>query len=146
MPLEYQPANKGSATLMEAEGIKPLDSETGGVSATIPVSALTGIANFSFTFFNGGGTDNLAPGRPTTQTASLQVPAGTTHGVISLRTVSGAFVNAGGATLTERALGQFDVDVSFGANNTLVCLARLTDSNGDDPVQVFVYGTVVFVR
>jgi hypothetical protein len=146
MAQQFQPVSKSSATLRAADGIKPLDVETGGVGGVIPVNALIGIANFSFNFFNEGGTDNLLPGRPTTQTASLQVPAGTTNGFICLRTVSGAFVTNGGADLTERPLGQFDIDVGFGANNTLNCTVRLTDSNSDDPVRIFLSGTIIYFR
>ncbi len=118
MVQEFHPIGKGSGTLKPAGGITPLDVETGGAGAPIPVNAIVGVANFSFNFFNEGRTNNLLPGRPTTQTSSLQVPAGTTNGFIYLRSVFGAFVTNGNANLTERPLGQFAVDMEFGANNT----------------------------
>jgi hypothetical protein len=148
MPQKFQPIGRGSGTLQPKSkgGIKPFDIETGGAGGVTPVNAIIGISNFSFNFFNEGGTSNLLPGRPTTQTSSLQVPPGTTNGFICLRSVSGAFVQNGGTDLTERPLGQFMVDVEFGANNTLNCTVMLSDSNGDDPVQLWVNGTIIYFR
>jgi hypothetical protein len=146
MALEDKPASAGFATFKGTDGIKPLDAETGSIGATTLVNGLIGFAGFNFTFFNGGGTDNLSPGRETTQTLDFQYPAGAAGALVSLRSVSGAFVNAGGATLAERPLGKYEVSVGFTGSNTLSCLARLTDANGDDPVQISVDGTIYFYR
>ena len=135
----FQPSNL-------SDQILPLDLETGGVDPLIKVNAILGISRFRFEFFNEGGRNNLLPGRPTTQTKSLPVPPGTTHGVICLQSISGAFVTNGGVNLTERPLGQFAVFLFFGENNTINCEVRLTDSNSDDPVDVFVEGTVMYFR
>lgn len=56
----------------------------------------------------------------------------------------GAFVTDGGAHLTERPLGKFEVGVGFAGPRTLSCTIRLTDSNSDDPVKVSVRGLIVF--
>lgn len=146
MSEKFQQFGGGSATLRAAPGIKPLDQETGGVGGVIPVNAIIGISTFSFDFFNEGGTNNLLPGRSTTQTASLQPPAGTANGFICLNSISGAFVTNGQADLTERPLGQFLVAVTFGANNTPNCTIKLSDSNGDDPIVVQVAGTIIYFR
>jgi hypothetical protein len=50
------------------------------------------------------------------------------------------FVTDGGAELTDRPLGQFYYSVGFADNNTLSCSVLLSDSNGDDPVQLSVGG------
>jgi hypothetical protein len=116
------------------------------VDPVSPVNAILGVSNFAFDFFNEGGTNNLKPGRPTTRTASLHPPAGTTNGFICLRSFTGAFVTNGGANLTERPLGEFQVDVGFAANNMLSCTVTLSDSNSDDPVKVSVRGAIVYFR
>lgn len=48
-----------------------------------------------------------------------------------------------GASLTERPLGQFVVDIGMRGDN-LVCGVRLTDSNADDPVSIEVTAAVLF--
>jgi len=126
--------------------ITPFDQETSRVDPVTPVSAILGISNFVFDFFNEGGPNNLKPGRSTTQTVSISPPDGTTNGFICLRKIAGQFVTNGGANLTERPLGAFIVDVDFGPNNTLNCTVRLSDSNGDDPIKVYVHGTIVYIR
>jgi hypothetical protein len=129
----------------DKHGIRPQDQANGTVNPWTGVGGLVGYANFSFTFFNGGGTGNLAPGRPTTQTAPFTSPPGS-GALISLTGISGAFVTDGGAHLTERPLGQFVTSVYFSDANTLACQIRLSDSNGDDPIQVWVNGTLLFYR
>ena len=52
----------------------------------------------------------------------------------------------GGANLTERPLGEFEVSVEFAGPTTPSCTIRLTDSNSDDPVKVSVRGLIVFFR
>jgi len=63
-----------------------------------------------------------------------------------LSTFLGAFVTDGGAHLTERPLGEFEVSVGFAGPTNLPCTIRLTDSNSDDPVKVNVRGLIVFFR
>jgi hypothetical protein len=53
----------------DKHGIRPHDQANGSVDSWTGVGGLAGFAGFSFFFFNGGGTGNLSPGRPTTQTA-----------------------------------------------------------------------------
>lgn len=123
--------------------IRPYDQANGSVDPWTGVGGLVGFAGFSFFFFNGGGTGNLSPGRPTTQTAPFTSPPGS-GALISVRSVSGAFVTDGGAHLTERPLGQFATNVYFSGSNRLACQIMLSDSNGDDPIQVWVNGTLLF--
>ncbi|MGF6312795.1 hypothetical protein ABIB82_006757 [Bradyrhizobium sp. i1.8.4] len=127
----------------DKHGIRPFDQANGSVDPWTGVGGLAGFAGFSFFFFNEGGTGNLAPGRPTTQTAQFTSPPGS-GALITLRSVSGAFVTDGGAHLTERPLGQFVTNVFFSGPNTLACQIRLSDSNSDDPIQVWVNGTLLF--
>ena len=121
------------------------DTGTGAVGPVIPISAVVGVSGFSFDFFNEGGNNNLLPGRPTTQTASFTPPTGA-GAFACLSTFLGAFVTDGGAHLTERPLGEFEVSVGFAGPRTLSCTIRLTDSNSDDPVKVSVRGLIVFFR
>jgi hypothetical protein len=121
------------------------DTGTGAVGPIIPIAAVVGVSGFSFNFFNEGGTNNLLPGRPTSQTASFRPPAGA-GAFVSLNAFLGAFVTNGGANLTERPLGEFEVSVGFAGPTTLSCTIRLTDSNSDDPVKVSVRGLIVFFR
>jgi len=123
----------------------PFDTETGAVGPVTTVNSIVGLSSFAFDFFNEGGTNNLLPGRPTTQTASFRPPAGA-GAFVCLSTFLGAFVTNGGANLTERPLGEFEVSVGFAGPTTLSCTIRLTDSNSDDPVKVSVRGLIVFFR
>src|SRR5512135_1087634 len=99
MSEKIQPPGDRLASFKPSGLIKPLDQETGSVDPVTPVNAILGISNFVFDFFNEGGTNNLKPGRPTTQTASLSPPAGTTYGFICLRKIAGQFVTDGGTHL-----------------------------------------------
>ena len=72
--------------------------------------------------------------------------AGGAPGFIVLRSFLGEFVTDGGAHLTERPLGEFEVDVFFSGPGQISCTIRLTDSNADDPVKVQVRGLIVFFR
>jgi len=123
----------------------PFDAATGAVGPVTSVSAIVGFSQFSFVFFNEGGSNNLLPGRPTTQTASFQPPARAGAFVV-LRSFLGAFVTDGGVDLTERPLGEFELSVGFAGPTTLSCTIRLTDSNSDDPVKVTVRGFILFFR
>jgi hypothetical protein len=109
----------------------------------IRINSIIGLSPFSFTFFNKGGPGNLIPGRPTTLSTTYTRPAGAGVSVI-LQTFSGAFVTDGGAHLTERPLGQFMVTFAVSGSNTLSCTVILSDSNGDDPVQIFANGALLF--
>jgi hypothetical protein len=133
------------AFIHPAGRLVPFDTGTGAVSPVTPVSSIVGFSTFAFDFFNEGGTGNLLPGRPTTQTASFQPPAGA-GALVCLRSFFGAFVTDGGVHLTERPLGEFEVSVGFTGPTTLSCTIRLTDSNSDDPVKVSVQGLIVFFR
>ena len=121
------------------------DTGTGAVGPVLPIAAVVGVSEFAFDFFNEGGTNNLLPGRPTTQTASFQPPA-RAGAFVFLRSFLGEFVTDGGTHLTERPLGEFEVSVGFTGPTTLSCTIRLTDSNSDDPVKVSVRGLTVFFR
>ena len=141
----FQKIADGRGVIHPAGRVVPFDTGTGAVGPVLPITAVVGVSEFAFDFFNEGGTNNLLPGRPTTQTASFQPPAGA-EAFVCLRTFLGAFVTNGGANLTERPLGEFEVSVGFAGPSTLSCTIRLTDSNSDDPVKVSVRGLIVFFR
>jgi hypothetical protein len=85
--------------------------------------------------------------RPRNQAAgAASYNAGGAPGFIVLRSFLGEFVTDGGAHLTERPLGEFEVDVFFSGPGQISCTIRLTDSNADDPVKVQVRGLIVFFR
>jgi len=126
----------------DAGQIVPLDKATGSVGNFIPISAITGVREFGFDFFNEGGPNNLKPGRPTTQTASYP-PA---PGFIVLRSVLSQFVTDGGTHLSGRPLGAIMVDVFFSGPGALSCTIALSDQTGDQPVKVSVRGLIVFFR
>jgi hypothetical protein len=128
----------------DAPHVTPFDTASGVVGPLIPIRAIIGVSEFAFDFFNEGGTNNLKPGRPTSQTASYN--AGGAPGFIVLRSFNGIFVTDGGTHLTERPLGEFEVDVFFSGPGQITCKIRLTDSNADDPVKVQVRGLIVFFR
>jgi hypothetical protein len=56
----------------DAPHVTPFDTASGVVGPLIPIRAIIGVSEFAFDFFNEGGTNNLKPGRPTSQTALLQ--------------------------------------------------------------------------
>jgi hypothetical protein len=141
----FQKASEVRQVIHPAGQAAPFDTGTGAVGPVLPISAVVGVSGFSFDFFNEGGTNNLLPGRPTTQTASFTPPRGA-GAFVCLSTILGAFVTNGGANLTERPLGEFEVSVGFAGPTTLSCTVRLTDSNSDDPVKVSVRGLIVFFR
>jgi hypothetical protein len=107
----FQKASDVQQVIHPAGRAVPFDTGTGAVGPVLPISAIVGVSGFSFDFFNEGGTNNLLPGRPTTQTASFQPPSGA-GAFVCLSTVLGAFVTDGGANLTERPLGEFEVRAS----------------------------------
>ena len=125
-------------------GITKFDQAGGGVDDWTGVNGLVGFAPFSFFFFNEGGTGNLKPGRPTTQTVPFKSPPGSGGPLICVSNISGAFVTDGGVHLTQRPLGQFLTNVYLADTNVLGCKIMLSDENGDDPIQVSVKGTLLF--
>lgn len=131
--------------LLPPDRVVPLDVASGAVQPVTAVNAIVGISAFGFDFFNEGGTNNLLPGRPTTQRATFRAPDGA-GAFLCLRSVLGAFVTDGGSKLTERPLGEFAVSVGFADRSTLSCTIMLSDSNSDDAVKVSVHGTIVFFR
>ena len=145
MAAMFQKASDVQQVIHPAGRAVPFDRETGAVRPVLPISAVVGVSGFTFDFFNEGGPNNLLPGRPTNQTASFTPPAGA-GAFVCLSTILGAFVTNGGANLTERPLGEFEVSVGFAGPTTLSCTIRLTDSNSDDPVKVSVRGLIVFFR
>jgi hypothetical protein len=64
--------------------------------------------------------------------------------MVSLASINGFFFTDGGAHLTQRPLGQFQVSAGWREPNTVVCRVRLTDENMDDPIRIQVSGTVLF--
>jgi hypothetical protein len=145
MTEKFQKMSDVRQIIHPAGQVVTFDTGAGAVGPVIPITSVVGVSGFSFDFFNEGGTNNLLPGRPTTQTASFRPPAGA-GAFVCLSTFLGAFVTNGGANLTERPLGEFEVSVGFAGPSTLSCTIRLTDSNSDDPVKVSVRGLIVFFR
>jgi hypothetical protein len=141
----FQQATDVAGVIHPAGHVVPFDLATGAVQPVTPINAIVGFSQFRFDFFNEGGTNNLKPGRPTTQQASFQPPKGA-GAFVCLRDFLGAFVTDGGTNLTERPLGEFQVIVGFTGQNTLSCTITLSDSNSDDPVKVTVRGFIVFYR
>jgi hypothetical protein len=145
MSEEFQKITNVGQLIHPAGQVVPFDTGTGVVTSVLPINAIVGVSWFLFDFFNEGGPNNPKPGRPTTQTTSFTRPAGV-GAFVCLSGFSYAFVTDGGAHLTERPLGKFDVFVGFPGPGTLSCTIRLTDSNSDDPVKVSVQGFIVFFR
>jgi hypothetical protein len=52
-----------------ARPVSPFDRSTGVIFPPVAIAAIIGVSDFTFTFFNEGGPNNLKPGRATTQTA-----------------------------------------------------------------------------
>ena len=121
-----------------------LDQATGSIDDWTGVNGLVGYSFFRFFFFNQGGTDNLLPGRPTTQTVPFMSPPNSGGPLICVRAVNGMFVTDGGAKLTQRPLGQFMWSVWVADIGALACEIELSDDNGDDPIKVDVEGTLLF--
>src|SRR5262245_48411812 len=78
----------------DAPHVTPFDTASGVVGPLITIRSIIGVSEFAFNFFNQGGTNNLKPGRPTSQTASYN--AGGAPGFIVLRSFNGIFVTDGG--------------------------------------------------
>jgi hypothetical protein len=116
----FQKASEVRQVIHPAGQAAPFDTGIGGVGPILPITAVVGVSGFSLDFFNEGGSDNLLPGRPTTQTASFTPPRGA-GAFVCLSTILGAFVTNGGANLTERPLGEFEVSVGFAGPTTLSC-------------------------
>jgi hypothetical protein len=124
--------------------ITKLDVANGTVDDWTGVNGLVGFSSFYFSFFNGGGTGNLSPGRPTSKTFNFMSPPNSGGPLVCVSLVNGAFVNSGGGTLTQRPLGQFSWNVWVPASGVLECQIVLSDENGDDPIVVQVGGTLLF--
>jgi hypothetical protein len=107
------------------------------------MSSILSVQGFFFDFFEPGGPDHLLPGRPLEQTTTVNRPQGSGF-LVCLNMINGAFVTDGGANLTERPLGQFNVVVGLRDPNIIVCHVRLTDENSDDPIRIQVRGAVIF--
>jgi hypothetical protein len=125
-------------------GITKFDDASGTVDDWSGVNGLIGYTFFYFSFFNGGGTGNLSPGRLTTKTAGFMSPPNSGGPLVCVSMVNGAFVTDGGANITQRPLGQFNWDVWVPDSGTLQCDILLSDENGDDPIKVEVAGTLLF--
>jgi hypothetical protein len=121
-----------------------LDQATGSVDDWTGVNGLVGYSFFRFFFFNQGGTDNLLPGRPTTQTVPFMSPPNSGGPLICVSMVNGRFVTDGGAKITQRPLGQFIWNVWVAAAGVLACEIKLSDENLDDPIKVELAGTLLF--
>jgi hypothetical protein len=126
------------------QGMGKLDQETGGVGDWNGVNGLIGYSFFGFSFFNGGGTGNLEPGRPTSQQFSFMSPPNSGGPLVCVSGVNAEFVTDGGSDLTNRPLGAFLWNVWVSSSGVLECEIQLTDENSDDPIKVDVEGTLLF--
>lgn len=106
------------------------------------MASIVDVVPFFFDFVEPGGPDHLLPGRPLEQTQIINRPRGAGF-TVSLAGFSGLFFTDGGASLTQRPLGQFEVFTGIRDFNVLVCRVRLTDENSDDPIHIQVSGTVL---
>jgi hypothetical protein len=70
----FQKASEVRQVVHPAGQAAPFDTGTEAIGPILLISAVVGVSGFSFDFFNEGGTNNLLPGRPTTQTASFTPP------------------------------------------------------------------------
>jgi hypothetical protein len=136
--------HRNTLTGYSKRDITKLDDANGIVDDWTGVNGLVGFSSFYFRFFNGGGTGNLSPGRPTTKTVNFMSPPNSGGPLVCVSMVNGAFVTNGGANLTQRPLGQFNVNVWVPASGALECEIVLSDENGDDPIIVEVGGTLLF--
>lgn len=121
------------------------DVENSSAGPLTSVTAIVGFVPVFFDFFNEGGTNNLLPGRPTTQTVSIPNPSGDGFFVM-LRGINSAFVTDGGGVLTARPLGEIQAWLSVPGVNTVACTIMLSDDNGDDPIRVQVSGWAILFR
>jgi hypothetical protein len=133
----YHPEGQPAMTLM--------DRARSSAGPLTPVTSIVGFVPVFFDFFNEGGTGNLLPGRPTSQTVTIPNPGGNPFFVM-LRGFNGAFVTDGGVNLTARPLGEFEVNLFVPAVNTVGCRVMLSDDNGDDPVRIQVWGWAILFR
>jgi len=121
------------------------DIERGSVGRFTPVQSITGFVSVFFDFFNEGGTNNLIPGRPTTQTLTIPNP-GNDGFFVTLRGVNAAFVTEAGGALTQRPLGEVKAWLSVPGVNQVACKIMLSDENGDDAIRVQVSGWAIMFR
>ncbi|MED2186000.1 hypothetical protein [Bacillus wiedmannii] len=105
------------------------------------------IVNFAFDHF--GGTNNLKPGRPETQRAHVNRPAGANWTFVGISKINCGYINGNLGNphmgLRERPLGQMQVDVRAEGDD-IVCTMQLTDNNGDDPCVMRVGVNVLFFQ
>lgn len=128
------------ATLQPPPGKQVAISAVGTVQQALEVSTIIGVAPVTFVFNENSNT----PGRLLEQTVVVNRPDPNSGFFIMLAGISGAFTTSDFQFLTERPLGQFLAQVFLRGTDNLVCQVRLTDSNSDDPVSLFVTAVIVF--
>jgi hypothetical protein len=111
-----------------------------GMATQVAISSIVSVASNTFVFRENSNT----PGRLLEQSVVVNRPSGAGF-FTCIPAFTGAFTSSDFQTLRERPLGQFFAQV-FLRGNSLVCQVRLTDSNADDPIFIFVTGLIVFFQ
>lgn len=123
----FQPPDGSAATALDG----------GALQAN--VSSIVSVASVDFIFQENSNT----PGRLLEKSVVVNRPPGTGF-FIGTNVIRHSFTSSDFATLTERPLGQLFAGVGLRGQNVLVCQARLTDSNSDDPVDIRIRAFIVF--
>jgi hypothetical protein len=102
---------------------------------------------FGYTHF--GGNNNLAPGRPETQSVQMGKPSGSTA-FAAIEGINFAFINGNLGSpsngLRDAPLGQMRASLTV-TGDTLECSMRLTsESQFDNPCLVHVRANVLFLK
>ena len=109
---------------------------------------VVGINTFLFGYTHFGGTNNLLPGRPESQSVKLGMPEGA-KAFAAIAGINFAFINGNEDDppnqLRDERLGQLraSLDVS---GDTLTCSMRLTAETEDNPCIVHVRANVLFIK
>jgi hypothetical protein len=124
-------------TFEPPEGVAGIALDGGALQAN--VSSIVSVASVDFTFQENSNT----PGRFLEQSVVVNRPPGTGF-FVGMNVIRHSFTSSNFANLTERPLGQLFAGVGLRGQNVLVCQARLTDSNSDDPIDIRIRAFIVF--
>jgi hypothetical protein len=109
---------------------------------------IVGTKSFLFGYTHFGGTNNLLPGRPESQSVTMGKPKGASV-FAAISGLNFAFINGNEGSpsnqLRDQNLGQLRATLSV-SGDTLTCDMRLTAESEDNPCSVHVRANVLFFK
>lgn len=112
------------------------------------MAEIVGSKTFLFGYTHFGGTNNLLPGRPESQSVKMGMPKGASA-FVAIGGLNYAFINGNEGSpsnqMRDERLGQLRANLSV-SGDTLTCEMRLTAETEDNPCLVHVRANVLFFK